>query len=89
MVVAAAGNKVARAAIVHEDAADDAEIAEEADRAKDSGAARAATALRQLVGGKVVLAGQDGGDDGATWGRDAVAAGFEFERDSLQGGHDT
>jgi hypothetical protein len=85
VVVPALGEAVVEAAVLEEDAADDAEVCEEADGAEDGGAAGAPAAVEQVVYGEMVALREDGGDHGAAGGRDAVplrleskSNGFEF-----------
>jgi hypothetical protein len=79
VVMPALGEAVVEAAVLEEDAADDAKLSEKANRSEDGGAAGAAAAVKEIVDGEAVTLGEDRGDHCPPGGGYAMAARFELK----------
>jgi hypothetical protein len=76
-------NAVVQAPVVKEDAADYAEVGEQAEGAEDGSAASSAAAVKQVFHREVAFLLQDGGDHRAPGRRYTVATRFEFKADGF------
>ena len=75
---------IVQTTVVEEDAAHDAEVGQQADRAENGGAAGAAAAVEEIVDSEVARLLKDCRDNGAPRRCYAMAARFEFEGDGFQ-----